>query len=109
MRRFGTATSALLWSARRGIDTKVGQGRPAGVGLVVRVARLHVVEPGAAAGTQAGAVVVAQGRERGLEDQRVARGGRGAEQALARARLLALVAAGRAPPVVRVGEQLLQV
>src|SRR4051812_35028230 len=109
MRRFGTATSALLWSARGGIDTKVGQGGPAGVGLVVRVARLHVVEAGAAAGTQPGAVVVAQGREGDLEDQRVPQRGLEVEQVLDHARLLVLVVARSDPPLVRVGEQLLQV
>src|SRR3954470_13361502 len=82
MRRLGTATSALLWSARWGVDTKVGQGRPAGVGLVVRVVRLHLVEPGAATGAEAAAVVVAQGRQRDLEDQRVPEGGLEIEQIL---------------------------
>src|SRR3954454_25187305 len=74
MRRFGTATSALLRSA------KFGQGRPPGVGLFVRVTRFDVVEAGSAAGAEATAVVVAQRGERDLEDERVPQGGFEVEQ-----------------------------
>src|SRR4051794_36368512 len=91
IRRFGTATSALL------SGTKLGQGRPTGVGLVVRVLGFDVVEPSAAAGAQSAAVLVAEGGQRDLEDQGIPQRRFEVEEVLDHLRLL-VVAAGAAGP-----------
>ena len=94
VRRFGTATSGLLFWTGRGrlrLVAQTGQGRPPWVDRIVRVIFGKVGEPLAAIGAQARAVVAAQRAHRQLEHQGITQHGLEVDQIVHQLRQLVVI------------------